>query len=429
MPDDAPKPGSELANLLYSSDQRAARRRLPWMVAGAVLLVLMGAVVLWRWTDGEAANMPGYVTQPVTRGSLLVTVTATGTLEPTNQVDVGSELSGTIARVLVDFNDRVTRGQVLAELDTRKLADQTERTRASLAAARARVAQARATADETERNLHRLTDLREKSGGTLPSAADLDAARAAAARAQADLQSATAAVAEAAAALRANENDLSKGAIRSPVDGVVLKRTVEPGQTVAASFQAPVLFTLAEDLKRMTLKVAVAEADVGPVAPGQSATFTVDAWPGQRFNATVTQVQYGSNVVDNVVTYPTELQVVNDDLRLRPGMTATAEVRVDERHDVWLVPNAALRFAPAQAEDQGRRRSFTLVPQMPRRPTAQRGSARSDDGTRQLWVLRTGTPQPITVRVGATDGRFTEVSGDDIKAGLEVITEGPAATP
>ncbi len=428
MPDDAPKPGSELAKLLHSSDPRAVRRSLPWVVAGVVLLAV-AAVVLWRWSGREAAGRPGYVTQAVTRGSLLVTVTATGTLEPTNQVDVGSELSGTVARVLVDFNDRVTRGQVLAELDTRKLAEQTERTRASLAAARARVAQARATADEMERNLRRLSDLHEKSGGTLPSASDLDAARAAAARAQADLQSATAAVAEATAALRANENDLSKGAIRSPVEGVVLKRTVEPGQTVAASFQAPVLFTLAEDLKRMTLKVDVAEADVGPVATGQSATFTVDAWPGQRFEATVTQVQYGSNVVDNVVTYPTELRVVNDDLRLRPGMTATAELRVDERHDVWLVPNAALRFAPAQAEGQGQRRSFTLVPQMPRRRTAQRNNSYGDDGTRQLWVLRAGTPQPITVRVGATDGRFTEVSGADIKEGLEVITEGPAATP
>jgi HlyD family secretion protein len=358
-----------------------------------------------------------------------MTVTATGTLEPTNQVDVGSELSGTIARVLVDYNDRVTRGQVLAELDTRKLAEQTERTRANLGSARARVAQARATLEETSRNLRRLTELYDKSGGTLPSATDLDAASATAARAQADLESATAAVAEATAALRANENDLAKGAIRSPVDGVVLKRSVEPGQTVAASFQAPVLFTLAEDLKRMTLKADVAEADVGPVAPGQAATFTVDAWPGQRFNATVSKVQYGSKVVDNVVTYPTELNVVNDDLRLRPGMTATAELRVAERHDVWLVPNAALRFAPAEAEAAGNRRSFTLVPQMPRRRTAQRNNGFGDDGTRQLWVLRDGMPQPISVRVGATDGRFTEVSGSEVKGGLEVVTEGPAAAP
>ncbi len=426
MPDDAPKPGSELASLLHSTGLQTTRRRLPLVVAGVVLL---GALVLWRWPGREAGDAPGYVTQPVTRGSLVVTVTATGTLEPTNQVDVGSELSGTVVRVLVDFNDRVTRGQVLAELDTRKLADQTERTRANLASARARVAQTRATADETARNLRRLTDLYDKSGGTLPSASDLDAARAAAARAHADLQSATAAVAEASAALRANESDLAKGAIRSPVDGVVLKRSVEPGQTVAASFQAPVLFTLAEDLKRMTLRVDVAEADVGPVASGQSATFTVDAWPGQRFDATVTQVQYGSKVVDNVVTYPTELQVMNDDLRLRPGMTATAELRVDERNDVWLVPNAALRFTPAETAGADQRRSFTLVPQMPRRRTAQRNNNHGDDGTRQLWVLKAGAPQPITVRVGATDGKLTEISGAGVNKDLEVITEGPAATP
>lgn len=426
MPDDAPKSRSELTGLL-SSPEAHPRWRRPFWIGGAVLVA--GAILLWRWIGRDGAEAPGYATQPVTRGSLLVTVTATGVLEPTNQVDVGSELSGTIARVLVDYNDRVTRGQVLAELDTRKLSDQTERTRANLASARARVAQARATAEENTRNLRRLTDLFDRSGGTLPSASDLDAARAAAARAQADLDSATAAVAEAGAALRANENDLAKGAIRSPIDGIVLKRSVEPGQTVAASFQAPVLFTLAEDLKRMTLKADVAEADVGPVAPDQTATFTVDAWPGRQFKATVTKVQFGSKVVDNVVTYPTELQVANEDLELRPGMTATAELRVAERRDVWLVPNAALRFTPETPQAGQDRRSFTLVPQMPRRRTAQRNNGYGDNGTRRLWVLQNGVPQPLEVRVGATDGKLTEVSGPDVKEGLEIITEGPAAAP
>jgi len=426
MPDDAPKSRSELAGLL-SSPKAARSWRRPLWIGGAVLVA--GAILLWLRIGRDGAEPPGYITQPVTRGSLVVTVTATGTLEPTNQVDVGSELSGTIARVRVDYNDRVTRGQVLAELDTRKLAEQTERTRANLGSARARVAQTRATVEESSRNLRRLTELYDKSGGTLPSASDLDAARAAASRAQADLDSATAAVAEAAAALRANESDLAKGAIRSPIDGVVLKRSVEPGQTVAASFQAPVLFTLAEDLKRMSLKVDVAEADVGPVAPGQPATFTVDAWPGREFEATVTKVQYGSKVVDNVVTYPTELQVVNEDLRLLPGMTATAELHVAERHDVWLVPNAALRFTPDAPEAGQARRSFTLVPQMPRRRTAQRNNGYGDDGTRRLWVLRNGAPQSIEVKVGATNGKLTEVSGPEVKKGLEVITEGPAAAP
>jgi len=425
MPDDAPKSRSDLAGMLSSpATPRRWRRPLFWIGAAALVAV---ALLAWRWIGRDGAEAPGYVTQPVTRGSLVVTVTATGTLEPTNQVDVGSELSGTIARVLVDYNDRVTRGQVLALLDTRKLSDQTARTRANLGSARARVAQTRATVEETSQNLRRLTDLFDRSGGTLPSASDLDAARAAAARAQADLDSATAAVAEAGAALRANENDLAKGAIRSPVDGVVLKRTVEPGQTVAASFQAPVLFTLAEDLKRMTLKVDVAEADVGPVAPGQQAIFTVDAWPGRQFEATVTKVQYGSKVVDNVVAYPTELQVSNDDLKLRPGMTATAELRVAERRDAFLVPNAALRFTPPTRQAGQDRPGFTLVPQMPRRRTAERNNSHGDDGTRRLWVLRDGTPQPITVKVGATDGKLAEVSGPDLKEGLEVITAAPAS--
>jgi HlyD family secretion protein len=422
MTDDGLESRSELATLLAGA--AAPRRVLPWAAGAAVLLVVGG---VWLWRSGNDDRPPAWTTVPIVRGPLTVTVTATGTLEPTNQVEVGSELSGTIARVRVDTNDRVRRGQVLAELDTRKLGQQTERTRATLRAAEARVSLARATLTEADANLRRLDGLFAKSGGTLPSAADLDAARAAEARARADLDGAKAAVAEADAALRANENDLAKGAIRAPIDGVVLTRTVEPGQTVAASFQAPVLFTLAEDLRRMTLKVDVAEADVAQVSAGQAATFTVDAWPGRRFDARVTKVQYGSKVIDNVVSYPTELAVANDDLGLRPGMTATADLRVADRRDVLLVPNAALRFVPASGAAE-RRRGFSLVPQMPRRQTAQRNGAGAD-GTRQLWILREGRPQPLAVRAGPSDGRLTEVSGDGVRAGLEVITEGSGTTP
>lgn len=243
-----------------------------------VILLVVGIAVAARWWTGTREPVAAAcVTQNVVRGDLRVTVTATGTLTPINQVDVGSELSGIVKTVAVDYNDRVRAGQILARLDTTKLQAQASQIRATLDAARARAQQAQATLDEARTQLERAERL---AAGRLLPPADLDAARAAVKRAEADRRNAAATVAQAEASLQATETDLTKMVIRSPITGIVLKRTIEPGQTVAASFQAPMLFTLAEDLTKMELDIDVDEADVGKVQAGQEATFTVDAVSG-----------------------------------------------------------------------------------------------------------------------------------------------------
>ena len=317
----------EIARTLGTT--RASRRRQWLKRAIATLLVVAGvAAGVAAWKTASVTNSPRYTTQEARRGSLTLMVTATGTLQPTNQVDVSSELSGIVKSVDVDYNDRVKVGQILAQLDQAKLKAQVLQSRASLESARAKLLQAQATVTEAGKELARLKRAGELSGNRIPSQHDLDAAAASLERADADEANNTAAVRQSQAILEANETDLAKTVIYSPITGIVLKRSVEPGQTVASSLQAPVLFTLAEDLAKMELHVDVDEADVGKVKPGQAATFTVDAYPDRTFQARITQVRFGSKTVSGVVTYETVLRVDNSDLSLRPGMTATANITV-----------------------------------------------------------------------------------------------------
>ena len=398
------------------------------LIALAVLTLAGGGY--WFSRVRAAKNQgPTYATEAVRRGDLNLTITATGNLEPTNEVTVGSELSGTILEVYVDLNDRVTKGQPLAKLDTTKVAQQAESSRAAVQAAQASVAQAEATAKETAATLARQQELARLSGGKLPAKSDLDAAEAAASRAQADLLSARASVAQAEAQLRINENDLGKAVIKSPIDGIVLTRSVEPGQTVAASLNAPELFVLAENLEQMKLKITVAEADIGRVRAGLKSSFTVDAWPNRAYTAEVQRVSYGSTTTNNVVTYETDLQVANDDLSLRPGMTATADVRVAEAKAVLLVPATALRFDPASASSAApaAQKSFvqSLTPMPPRRTTSGKPADSGEKlpvGTGRIWILRDGQPQAVAVKLGLTDGRSTEVSAEGLTEGTPVIT-------
>jgi len=292
------------------------RRPLAWAVAALVLLAAAG---WWALGASRGEAPPRYTAEKVARGNLVVKVTASGTLQPTNKAQIGSELSGTVARVHVDVNDRVRRGQVLAELDTARLSDQVARSRAGLEVAHAAVRQAEATRREAGGNLERLQEVARLSGGKVPSQAELASAEAALVRAQSAVASAQAGVADARAALSADETNLRKASIRSPMDGVVLSRAVDPGNAVAASLQAVTLFTIAEDLTRMNLEVNVDEADVGLVRAGQKATFTVSAYPTRNYPATVWRVSYGSTTKDNVVTYVAELAVDNQDLTLRPA--------------------------------------------------------------------------------------------------------------
>lgn len=403
--------------------------RHPWRWIGLGLL-LAGGVGLSLLRGNDAANGLTYTTQEIHRGDLVATVTATGNLEPTNQVDVGIEVSGTIASVDVDYNDHVEVGQPLARLDTSKLEAQVNKSTATLASARAQVGQARATLTESSQNLERLRRMHEMSGGKLPSQQDLDTAEATYARAQTALASAQAAVAEAEATLKVNQTDLDKAVIRSPINGIVLSRAVEPGQTVAASFQAPVLFTLAEDLTKMELHVDVDEADVGQVHEGQTATFTVDAYPERTFPARVTQVRYGAQEVDGVITYETLLNVDNTDLALRPGMTATADIIVQKVNDALLVPNAALRFTPPvqTAQSGGGSMLSKLMPRPPRSAARAREVPATDKTAQRVWVLRNGVPVEVPIHTGATDGIFTQVVSGDIEPGEAVIVDAVSKT-
>lgn len=389
------------------------------------LLVLLVVVVGWLWFAGSGeVAAPAYRTEPVTSGPLVVRVSATGNLQPTNQVDVGSELSGIVDKVFVDDNDRVKKGQVLAVLDLSKLNDAAARSRANLVAAEASVQQATATAAEAGASYQRLRQVAELSGGKVPSKSELDIGEAAFKRAEAAVASARASVTQARAALQSDETNLLKAHLRSPINGVVLTRKIEPGQTVAASFQAPVLFTLAEDLARMELQVDVDEADVGQVKVGQTAVFTVDAWPGRVFNAVITRVGYGAQAKEGVVSYLTVLKVDNDDLSLRPGMTGSAEITTLTREQALLVPNAALRFSPpASTAGKKAQKGSVLSALMPRPPRATRQVRKAGEGGQQVWVLRDGVPVALAVQAGASNGRVTEILGGELKAGMAVITE------
>jgi HlyD family secretion protein len=431
-----PEAKASLGSLLDEPAAKAWYRR-PALWAAVVAALVLGAA-LWWWQSNRAANAaPSYSTQPVTRGNLTLSVTANGTVQPTRSINIGSELSGTVLKVNVDVNDSIKKGQVLVVLDTAKLRDQILRSQAALTGAQAKAAQTTATTAEAQAALGRLDAVALLSGGKVPSKAELDAGRATLARAIADNGSARAGISDARAALSTDQINLSKASITAPANGVVLTRNVDPGNAVAASLQAVTLFTVAEDLARLRLWVYVDEADVGAVKVGQTATFTVSAYPSRPFPARITRVGFGSTITDNVVTYLTYLDVDNTDLSLRPGMTATATITATERKDVLLVPNAALRYTPssvANAAKKGMASGINFGP--PKTESKRKGAADSASTAtaRQVWVLPTdgkGTsaaPVAVAVTPGISDGHMTEITGGDLKAGMQVITAQKTAT-
>jgi HlyD family secretion protein len=418
-------PDSDVAQTLkidQSSGRRKGLRR--WLiVALLVVATVIAAMVIWKTADKSKTTQ--FKTQEVHRGDLTVIVTATGTLQPTNKVDVGSELSGIIKTVEVDYNDRVKVGQVLAKLDTSKLEAQVTQSKAALESAKAKVLQAQATVMETRSKLAQFQKVRELSNNKVPSQSELDTAEAAFERAKADEASAKAAVSQAQATLEANETDLSKSVIRSPINGIVLARSIEPGQTVAASFQAPVLFTLAEDLTKMELHVNVDEADIGKVREGQKATFSVAGYPNRTFEARITQARYGSTTTAGVVTYETVLKVNNSDLSLRPGMTATADITVKKVENAVLIASAALRFTPPVQEEEKPSTGLvgSLLPRPPSSASKQREDFAANKKQQRVWTLKDGQLLAIPVTVGSTDGAMTEVVTGDIKPGMALVVD------
>jgi HlyD family secretion protein len=403
--------GSDLARVLATGRPKR-RLRLLWLAL--VPVVALGG---WLWlASGSSDTKITYTTDPVTQGNLVVTVTATGTVEPTTEVEVSSELSGKLATVDVTYNDTVTEGQVLASLDDTKLKAQVAISTASLEAARGQVASAEATLRETQEALVTQSEL-DRRGVT--SRTTLTSAQATRDRAAAQLDIARANLTLAEANLDLDRADLDKAVIRSPIRGVVLSRDAEPGQIVAASLEAPVLFTLAEDLSQMELLVDIDEADIGVVRVGNAATFTVDAYDGKVFPAEITQVRYAPETTDSVVTYKAVLKVENPDGLLRPGMTATATITVNEVRDTLTIANAALRYAPPETVSTGRSSGNGLLGLiMPARPQARSGRATGD----AIWVLRDGVPAEVPVKRLATDGNRTAVTAEGLQDGDRAIT-------
>lgn len=399
------------------------------------LVIVLAIAALFLSQCFSTVSKTEYLTEDAKRGDIAVTVTATGNLAPTNQVDVGSEISGIVESVDADVNDRVRKGQSIAIIDTSRLDDAVTRSKAALRASEANVAQARATVHEAQAQLARLQDVYRLSGGQVPAQSEMATQVATAERATAGLRSAEANVVSARAQLSSDQTQVGKAVIRSPVAGVVLKRTIDPGQTVQASFNTPSLFLIAEDLTQMKLEVSVDEADVGQVHEGQPASFTVDAYPGRVFPATIVRVNLGSKNLSgsssasssatsntSVVSYLASLKLSNADLTLRPGMTATATIATAGTKNALLVPNAALRFVPATPGPGTKPSGITLGPPSSREKAKQERVIGIGSQQRVYVLEANHTLRAVTVVTGQTDGRYTAVSSSGLKPGMTLAT-------
>ncbi|OQX74213.1 MAG: hypothetical protein B6D59_03070 [Campylobacteraceae bacterium 4484_4] len=376
-----------------------------WMV---VLLFFSGAAILYRSLSPEQEKPLAYITKPLKKGLLEVTVSATGYLKPLRSVDVGSEISGTIEKVMVDENDRVRKGEMLAQIDQTKFRSNLQRLEAALRSARARYAQVQAQFELAKKNYLRDRKLRKETKGRLPMQKQYDSDYSAYLSAKALLSGAEAEIAQAKFAVEAARYDLEKTTIYAPIDGIVLERRIDPGQTVAAAFQTPLLFKLANDLSKMELQVSIDEADIAQIKEGQEARFSVDAYPETKFQASVKSVRINSQMVAGVVTYKTILSVDNRHLKLRPGMSADAQIIVKRLEDTWIVPRAALLYIPVTPQ-----KKVAFGPRNKEKITF--------DPKPHLWVLREGKPIKIYLKLLGTSGSEAAVESPDLRENDDVI--------
>jgi HlyD family secretion protein len=392
-----------------------SRARLAWLAA----IVLVALFVLYRCVGG-ADQAPEYQTAQVERTNVVSRVSTSGSLQAVVTVDVGSQVSGRVQELYADFNSAVKKGQRIAKIDPSLFQATVVQAEANVIAARANVRRLTVTAEDAERQAKRATDIFAQR---LISETERDNAVATARAARAAVEQADGQLSQTRAALELARTNLRYTDILSPTDGVVISRAVNVGQTVAASLQAPVIFTIAQDLRKMEVHTNVAESDIGRLKPGMRVTFTVDAYPGEPFRGSIRDIRNAPQVVQNVVTYDAVIDVANDDLKLKPGMTATVSVITDRRPEVLAVPNAALRFRPEVAGPQvarpGANNGRAGGGRRERDADAEEGPAAPS--TRRIYVLVNGQPVPREVTTGITDGRVTEVTGGDLKEGEEVI--------
>jgi HlyD family secretion protein len=406
---------------------------LRWLLLAVGVALVAGAVFYFR-AQREKEPKERFVTAKAQLADLSETVVATGTLSPLDSVEVGAEVTGRVVKVNVDINDQVKAGQILVEIDPDQLNARVEESQAQLLSAQASLKNAKTTVHEAEL---KATRTRELHGRGLVSNQELEAADAALERAKSSVTSASAQITVAQAGLKQAQTSRSKARILSPIDGIVLARSVEEGQTVTAGFQTPVLFTLARDLTQMQLKVDVDEADIGKVAQGGRATFVVDAYPKRKFDSKVIRLNNLPKADSTVVTYEALLTVDNQERLLKPGMTATATIVASEHKGVLSVPNAALRFQPTGST--GAQGSAAQRPNLPipglggpmgarTRPPGASGAARMGGRGESVYVLENGQPKRLRIEVGASDGQRTEVRSDALKPGTEVIVDSEAVS-
>lgn len=377
------------------------------MRAALILITLTalstGGFYGYRALQGPA-DTPRFKTAELQRGTIVSTVTATGVVEPLVKVLVGSQVSGTVEAWYADFNQEVKLGEILAELDKDRIEATITQRAASVAVAKARVQESQARLSEAALELTRIEDAFKRSAA---SSFEVDTAKASRAAAAAAVSAAKAQVAEAEAQLLSARIELDKTIIRSPIDGIVISRNIDKGQTVAASLSAPTLFTIANDLRKMRVNAAVSETDIGNIRDGMETEFRVDAYPKKRFRGVVTQVRFAETVVDNVVTYQTLIDVDNADLLLRPGMTATIMFEIDRADQVLMTPNAALRFDPDRKPMRvNNRRPGRGTPIKPR-----------------VFTLVDGQLHEVSVELGINDGSFTQIVAGELKEGDQVVVE------
>ncbi len=400
--------------------------KTPWYIKGFAVAALCAAAAggWYWWQSSHAARGVSYVTEVAYRGELSVTVTADGTLQPIRTVSLGSEMSGIVRKVYVDVNSVIHTGDPLIDLDTRNLDAKILSAKAAVQSARAQRQQSEANLKESQLTLARMRDLNKRSNGLTPSKSDMEQQEAKVAVNKAALAVSDASIADAEATLKTAETERSKASILSPIDGVVLARSVEPGLAVAASLQAVELLTLATDLSKLELQVLVDEADIGVVKPGDPVTFTVSTYPNQHFPAELKKVAYGAVTNENVVTYTAYMNVDNSKMLLRPGMTATATIETAHKQDVLLVPNSAFRYSPSVEKTEKKETQIMMGP--PHRTTANKTAkelALHGEATKSLYVLRDGKAVKVEVVTGVSDGMHTEVVSGDVHENDAVIID------
>jgi len=366
------------------------------IAAGIIIAMILiaGAFVAFR----DKGTVSKFRTEKIARGDIEATVTATGNVNAVTTVLVGTQVSGTIKNIYVDFNSPVKKGQVIAQIDPATFEAQVEQAKANLLSARASLEKAEAAFLDAKRTMDRNTELFSRN---LSAKSELDTSETNYESAKAQVSVAKAQIAQAEASLRLSETNLRYAKIVSPVDGTVVSRNIDVGQTVAASFQTPTLFNIAQDLTKMQIDTNVAEADIGKIEVGQPVEFTVDAYPEITFKGSVSEIRNAPIVVQNVVTYDVVVKVDNPELKLKPGMTANVSIIVSSKKDVLMIPNAALRFRPSEMRKKDAMK--------------EKGSA--------VWIVEGGKPKRVKVSTGISDGSFTELVQGDIKEGQELIVE------